>query len=112
MRFPAMKVDKVMGEAMSDEDKREEQDRVPPDDHPEASLPRPYGMPGGGIDDSFSSAARLLDAIDKQNKRLNEIRDAVANVDWSSIRLAGLGLGVSGGGAWTRSWETGDAQEG
>ena len=95
---------------MSDEDKAE--DQAPVDAGVEGMIPRPYGMPGGDVDDSFSSAARLLDAIDKQNKRLNEIRDAVANIDWSSIRLAGIGLGVSAGGAWTRSWEVGDAQEG
>lgn len=97
---------------MSDEERLEGQDQGSLGADPEPMVPRPYGMPGGGVDDSFSSAARLLDAIDKQNKRLNEIRDAVANIDWSSIRLAGLGLGVSGGGAWTRSWEVGDAQEG
>jgi hypothetical protein len=97
---------------MSEEKTTEGQDQDSISADPEPTVPQPYGMPGGGVDDSFSSAARLLDAIDKQNKRLNEIRDAVANIDWSSIRLAGLGLGISGGATWTRSWDAGDAQEG
>jgi len=95
---------------MSDEEKSEGQ--VTPGEEPEGLVHRPYGMPGSGVGDSFSSAARLLDAIDKQNKRLNEIRDAMANIDWSSIRLAGVGLGVAGEGTWTHSWDVGDAQEG
>ena len=97
---------------MSDEEIAEGQDQASPSTDHEGLVPRPYGMPGGGVDDSFSSAARLLDSIDKQNKRLNEIRDAVANIDWSSIRLAGLGLGVAGEGTWVRSWDVGDAHEG
>ena len=99
---------------MPDEEHTAEgQDRSSNGADAEGLVPRPYGMPGGGeVGDSFSSAARLLDAIDKQNKRLNEIRDAVANVDWSSIRLAGLGLGVAGEGTWMHSWDVGDAQEG
>ena len=98
---------------MSDEEHTVEgQDQSSPDADAEGLVPQPYGMPGGDVNDSFSSAARLLDAIDKQNKRLNEIRDAVSNIDWSSIRLAGLGLGVAGEGTWTHSWDVGDAQEG
>ena len=99
---------------MSDEEHTVEgQDQSSPGADAEGLVPRPYGMPGGGeVGDSFSSAARLLDAIDKQNKRLDEIRDAVANIDWSAIRLAGLGFGASGEGTWVQSWEVGDAQEG
>ena len=98
---------------MSDEENMGEgQGQDTPDSGLEGQVPRPYGMPGGEVGDSFSSAARLLDAIDKQNKRLAEIRDAISGVDWSSIRLAGLGFAGSGEGTWVHSWEVGDAREG
>jgi hypothetical protein len=98
---------------MSDEENISEgQDQDSPAAELEGQVPRPYGMPGGEVGDSFTSAARLLDAIDKQNKRLAEIRDAVAGIDWSSIRLAGLGFAGSGEGTWVQSWEVGDAREG
>lgn len=90
-----------------------DQDQETPGTEVEGLAPRPYGMPGGDeAGDSFTSAARLLDAIDKQNKRLDEIRDAVAGIDWSSIRLAGLAFAGSAEGTWVHSWEGGDAQEG
>ena len=98
---------------MADEENiSEEINQDSPANEPEGQVPRPYGMPGGEVGDSFSSAARLLDAIDKQNKRLAEIRDAISGVDWSSIRLAGLGFAGSGEGTWVHSWEVGDAREG
>ena len=47
---------------MSDEEIAEGQDQASPSTDHEGLVPRPYGMPGGGVDDSFSSAARLLDS--------------------------------------------------
>jgi hypothetical protein len=58
------------------------------------------------------SETKLLDAIDKQNKRLEEIRDAVAHVDWSFIRGTGLGMLRSAGSGWVRTWDVGVAEEG
>lgn len=67
---------------------------------------------GHEVAEAASSIPRLLDAIDKQNKRLAEIRDAVATIDWAFIRGTGLGLSRSYGGSWVHSWELGDATEG
>jgi hypothetical protein len=67
---------------------------------------------GSQVGESVASVPRLLDAIDKQNKRLAEIRDAVATIDWAFIRGTGLGLSRSTSGNWVRGWELGDATEG
>ena len=61
---------------------------------------------------SISSVSGLLDGIDKQNKRITEIRDAVASIDWAFIRGTGLGLSKHPSGDWIQSWELGDAKEG
>jgi len=77
---------------------------------------RALSLMGTAVDensaDSLPSATRLLDAIDKQNKRLDEIRDAVAHIDWSFIRGTGLGMLRSASGGWVRTWEVGVAEEG
>ena len=91
----------------------------PPLAHPPYDTRVSEGMPGsasvssgGQAGEPSASVPRLLDAIDKQNKRLAEIRDAVATIDWAFIRSTGLGLSRSYGSSWVRSWELGDATEG
>ena len=59
-----------------------------------------------------SSVTKVLDAIDKQNKRLTEIRDTVACLDWASIRGATLGISGGAGKSWALSWGVGKAEEG
>ena len=89
-------------------------DGIPlPGDSPIRSEPDTPRVSGKSEAAEASAAVpRLLDAIDKQNKRLAEIRDAVATIDWAFIRGTGLGLSRSYGSSWVRSWELGDATEG
>lgn len=70
------------------------------------------GSTGESTAEPVSSVTKVLDAIDKQNKRLTEIRDTVACLDWASIR--GATLGISGGArkSWALSWGVGKAEEG
>jgi hypothetical protein len=99
--------------AMDDENKLPSDDRPSEGDQTvedETSLQNV--PPDAEVAASVSSVSRLLDAIDKQNKRNNEIRDAVSSVDWAFIRGTGLGLARHRTEGWVQSWELGDANEG
>lgn len=99
--------------ATNDESKHPADDRPPEDDQAvEAAASFQDVPPDAEVAETSPSVSRLLDAIDKQNKRITEIRDAVASIDWAFIRGTGLGLPKHPSGDWVRSWELGDAKEG
>jgi len=98
--------------AAGDESKRPSDARPPDDEQPvEEAANLQSAPPDAEAAASIASVSRLLDAIDKQNKRISEIRDAVASVDWTFIRT-GLGQLRHPSGDWVQSWELGDAKEG
>ncbi len=99
--------------AAGDESKQPSDDLPPEDEQPvEDAASLQSVPPDAEAAASIASVSRLLDAIDKQNKRITEIRDAVASIDWSFIRGTGLGLAKHPSGDWIQSWELGDAKEG